>query len=222
MAKILVVEDSQDILDSIKEILEAEHHQVEAIKDGADALFMLKSYPYDLIVMDWQLPNKDGVDIVREYRREGGKTPILMLTGKAAIDDKEEGFDAGADDYLTKPFNGKELLARIRALLRRPPLTVSNILKGAGIELDPSCMLVVIDGKSIELLPKEFQVLEFLMRNPNRVFEQDAILNRVWPSDSEATSEALRSTIKRLRKKIDPNGEIVRTVHGIGYVFRSM
>ncbi len=221
VAKILVVEDSEDILESIKEILEIERYQVEAISDGIDAELMLKTYPYDLIVMDWQLPNKDGVDVVREYRLEGGKTPVLMLTGKANISDKEQGFDAGADDYLTKPFHSKELVARVKALLRRPPEFATSVLKGAGIELDSSTMIVLKDGKSIQLLPKEFQILEFFLRNQERVFDQESLLNRLWPSDSEATSEALRSTIKRLRKKIDPYGEIIKTVHGIGYVFRN-
>lgn len=221
MAKILAVEDDKEILDAIKKLLENEHHQVETASDGSDGLFMMKSYVYDAIVLDWQLPKMDGVDIIREYRSDGGKTPILMLTGKTAIDDKEQGLDAGADDYLTKPFSSRELSARIRALLRRPALAASNILVASGIELDPKAMEVKKNGESIELLPREFQVLEFFMRNPNRVFEQTAILNRVWPSDSEATSEALRSTIKRLRRKVDPEGELIRTVHGVGYVFRS-
>lgn len=221
MAKILVVEDDKGILDSIKSVLEAEHHQVETASDGSDGLYLLSKYPFDAAVLDWQLPNKDGVDILREYRAEGGKAPILMLTGKSTIDDKEEGLDAGADDYLTKPFSAKELAARVRALLRRQPLSSSNILSAAGIEMDPSSMLVKVKGVPVELLPREFQLLEFLLRNPNRVFEQSAILDRVWPSDSDATGEALRSTVKRLRKKVDPDGEIVRTVHGIGYVLKS-
>jgi DNA-binding response OmpR family regulator len=222
MAKILVVEDDKEIQDSIKKVLELEHHQVEAVDDGGEGLFRLTSYFYDLALLDWQLPSKDGVDILREFRDGGGKTPIIMLTGKSSIDDKEHGLDAGADDYLTKPFSGKELAARIRALLRRPALTSSNVLKGMGIELDVSSNEIRKNGELVELLPREVKLLEFLMRNPNRVFEQDAILNRVWPSDSDATSEALRSTVKRLRKKIDPDGEIIRTVHGVGYVFRSM
>ena len=222
MAKILVVEDDKEIQDSVKKILELEHHQVELASDGDEGLFMMGTYTYDVIVLDWQLPKKEGVEILKDYRNSGGKAPILMLTGKTSLDDKEQGLDSGADDYLTKPFAGKELAARVRALLRRPNLSTANVLNLAGIVLDPSARTVTRNGEAVELLPREFQLLEFLMRNPNRVFEQTAILNRVWPSESDATSEALRSTVKRMRKKIDPDGEIVRTVHGVGYVFRSI
>lgn len=220
MAKILVVEDTQDILDLLKKTLEQEHHTVETCNNGTDGWFYLSSYEYDLAILDWQLPGKAGIDLVKEYRATGGLMPVLMLTGMSAYSNREQGLDGGADDYLTKPFNVGELCARVRALLRRAARSTDNILRAAGIELDPDNYVVKKNGELVELQPKEFQLLQFFMRNPNKVFEQEAVLNRVWPSDSEATVQALRSTLRRLRLKVDPENEIIRTVHGVGYIFR--
>jgi DNA-binding response OmpR family regulator len=221
MAKILVVEDDSEILNSVRKILESEHHTVETASDGKDGWHFMTVYDYDLIVLDWQLPDKQGLDIMRDYRSNGGGTPILMLTGRTSISDKEQGLDTGADDYLTKPFAGRELSARVRALLRRPAQAVENVLSVGGLVLDPVKYSVTKNGQHVDLQPREFQLLEFFMRNPNRVFEQDAVLNRVWKSDSEATTEALRSAIRRLRQKVDPEGQLLQTVYGVGFVFRS-
>ncbi len=220
MSKILVVEDDALIQDSIILLLESEQHEVEASSDGIDALQKLRSNLYDAIVMDWNLPNKDGPDIVREYREDGGKTPILLLTAKASYESRAEGLDAGADDYLTKPFNPKELMARVRALLRRSPTAVVEILHGAGIDLDPSRLLAIKNGTNIQLLPKESQVLEYMMRNPNRVLESSAILRRVWSKDPYASKETLAQTVKTLCAKIDPSNEIIQTIENLGYTFR--
>ena len=221
MAKILIVEDDPNLLEALQLSLEIEKHIVDTAADGSEAEFKIKSFDYDLLVMDWQLPDKDGIDIVRSYRLRGGKTPILMLTGKAKSLDKEMGLDSGADDYLTKPFDDIELKARIRALLRRPALSLDTILSCQDITLDPAQHLAKKAGAAVQLMPKEFQLLEFLMRHPNQVFSQETLLNKVWPTDSEATVEALRTTVKRLRKKLDPDGEIVSTVHGVGLVLRT-
>jgi two-component system response regulator TctD len=219
VAKILLVEDDKDLNNLVRTFLLCEHHTVETTFNGADADGLIQCGNYELIVLDWDLPGKTGIELLRDLRATGSTTPVLMLTGKGGIDEKMSGLDSGADDYLTKPFNMRELGARVRALLRRPAaISSNNVLTGAGIQLDVSKYRVVKDGQPISLLPKEFQLLEFMMRHPNQVFTADALLLRVWPSDSEATAEALRSTVKRIRKKVDPAGELLRTVHGVGYI----
>lgn len=219
MAKVLIVEDDVSLGKMIRDWLVMDHHKVEIVTDGAEAQNMLKVYEYDILILDWELPNVTGIEILKEFRSRGGTTPILVLTGKGTINDKEEGFDAGADDYLTKPFHGKELTARLRALLRRPEGYVGDLLKFAHLTLDHQNYQVTKAGEEIRLLPKEFALLEFFMRNPNRVFAAEALLNRVWVTESEATVDALTTCIKRLRKKIDVEGQqsVIRTIHGVGY-----
>lgn len=219
MAKILIVEDDLSLGKMVRDWLALDHHATELVSDGAEALSMLKVYEYDLIVLDWELPNVSGIEILKAFRAQGGLAPVLMLTGRGTIDDKESGFDSGADDYLTKPFHGKELTARIRALLRRPEGYVGDILSCGALQLDKTNYRVTRGEEEIRLLPKEFALLEFLMRNQKRVFAPEALLNRVWATESEATVDALTTCIKRLRKKIDVDGQpsIIRTVHGVGY-----
>ncbi len=222
MAKILLVEDNEDLANSVRTFLMFEHHTVEHISDGQTASEHLRSFEYDLILLDWNLPRMDGIDILRRYRELGGKTPVLMLTGHDTVDEKERGLDTGADDYLTKPFQMKELGARVRALLRRPAqVSNSNLLVAGKITVDAQKYRVTVGGESINLVKTEFQLLEFFMRHPNQVFSAEALLNRVWPSDSEATTEALRTALKRLRKKVDPDGDLLRTVHGVGYILET-
>jgi DNA-binding response OmpR family regulator len=220
MAKVLLIEDDEYLASLVRDLLAMSKHTVEHLANGADADNHLRIFPYDLIILDIELPGKNGLDILREYRGHGGRTPILMLTSKATISDRLTGLDTGADDYLPKPFDMRELDARVRALLRRPVAVLANVLKAADLELDPNQVTVTKSGEPVRLLPQEFKLLEFLMRHPNQVFSMQAILNHVWPSDSSSTEEALRSTTKRLRKKIDPEGKILCTVHGVGYVLR--
>ncbi len=219
MAKILLVEDDSQFGKITRDWLAAENHSVEWVSDGKEGQDRLRLYEYDLVVLDLGLPTVPGMDILIEYRGRGGLTPILILTGKNSIDEKETGLDAGADDYLTKPFHGKELNARLRALLRRPATYVENILSFADLTLDRPNYRFNRGAQEIELLPKEFDLIEFLMRNPNRVFSQEALLNRVWPTESDSTASALTTCVKRLRKKIDLPGmsSYLRTVHGVGY-----
>lgn len=219
MAKLLLIEDDAGLCRMIRDWLALEHHNIEIVGDGNEGLEKLQFYEYDLIILDWALPGMQGVDILKEFRNGGGTTPVLILTGKDAVTDKELGFDAGADDYLTKPFHMKELSARLRALLRRPPQYTGDVLKHGDLELDRANHSLSRDGKEIRLLPREFALFEFLMRHPNQVFSADALLNRVWASESDATIDALTTCIKRLRKKLDVEGKdsIIRTLHGVGY-----
>ncbi len=218
MARICVIEDNPDLANMVRTFLLFEHHTVETIGHGGEARDHLKTFEYDLIILDWELPEVSGLEILKQYRGRGGQSPVLMLTGKDDVEDKEQGLDGGADDYLTKPFHMKELGARVRSLLRRPAAVKENVLKAKNITMDPVKYRVHKDGEVITLVPKEFQLLEFLMRHPNQVFTSEALLNRVWPSASDSTAEALRTTMKRLRKKIDEGGEIIKTVHGVGYI----
>jgi len=219
MAKILLVEDESDISDLITAWLKNDHHTVELAVNGEDATSLLAIYTFDVIILDWMLPGVSGVEVCRRYRNRGGTTPILMLTAKTHVDEKSAGLDAGADDYLTKPFELKELSARIRALLRRPSAFSGTVLKVGPIVMDTSTYKVSRTEEAIQLLPKEFALLEFFMRHPNQVFSAEALLDRVWTSDSEASPETIRTYIKRLRKKIDEEGKpsLLNTVHGVGY-----
>lgn len=223
MAKILLVEDDKDLAVMVVEWLTHEHHSVESAYDGRDGLEKVSIGEYDIIVLDWQLPLMSGLDICKRFREQGGSTPIIMLTGKGTVSEKETGLDSGADDYLTKPFNMKELSARIRALLRRSSKLVSNILQVGDLVVDPGKYKVTKSGVEINLLPREFALLEFLMRHPDEVFSGEALLQRVWQSDSEATSEAIRTCIKRLRQKLDGDDDnsIIQTIPRVGYRLRA-
>jgi DNA-binding response OmpR family regulator len=221
MAKILLVEDDEPLARFVRDSLSREHYAVEAVTSGLQAYEMLRAYSYDLIILDWELPGKPGVEVCREFRNGGGKTPVLMLTGKGTIPDKEVGFDSGADDYLTKPFHIKELLMRLRALLRRPGELLEDVLRAGNMCLYPDKFRITRDGKDLQLVRMEFSLLEFFMRNPNRVISAEGLLERVWKSESEATVDAIRTTIVRLRKKIDLDGRpsLIQNVYGMGYKF---
>ncbi|CAM6000451.1 unnamed protein product [Sphagnum balticum] len=219
MAKILLVEDDPELATLIANILNVERHTVESVSNGQEALGRLKMFKYELVVLDWMLPGMSGMDVCTEFRSKGGSTPILMLTSKSSPEEKEKGLDAGADDYLTKPFHPKELAARIRALLRRPQVVSAKLLQVGTVVLDPKTMKVYKDEVEIHLLPKEFSLLELFMRYPNQVFSGDALLDRVWAAESSASLDTVRTYIKTLRKKIDTEGNasLIRTVHGVGY-----
>lgn len=219
MAKIVVVEDDKDLVNLIKGILSVERHTIDSVHDGHEALTIIQMHPYDLVILDWMLPGRTGTEICKDYRARGGAAPILMLTAKSTIDDRAEGLDSGADDYLTKPFHPKEFTARVRALLRRPQAVMAKTMKAADIELDPSQIKVFKANKEIHLLPKEFALLELFLRYPTQVFSAEALLDRVWNTDSSASLDTVRTYIKTLRKKIDTNSKdsLIRTVHGVGY-----
>ena len=219
MAKILLVEDDREISKQVKDWLELNHHSVESSENGKEALEFLQFYEYDVIILDWNLPEMEGIDILRQFRDGGGKTPVLMLTGKDTVDDIEQGLVKGADDYLTKPFDMRVLGARVNALLRRAVKTYEKVIKIKNLELDTDAHTVLKDGKEVKLQPQEFALLEFMLRHKEEVFSIEALLNRVWPSDSDASPDTVRVCITRLRNKIDTKGDpsIIRTMHRIGY-----
>lgn len=220
MAKLLVVEDDNDFAKLIRDWLVARGYLVDCVSTGPEAMAQLKLNQYDLIVLDLNLPGLSGIDVCRTFRQHGGKTPIIMLTGNKTIDDKELGFDAGADDYLTKPFHMRELSARVKASLRREGRAMAgDVLIVGDIHLYPGEHKVTIAGTEVEFLPKEFALLEFFMRHPGQVYSADALIRRVWDSDSDAAPETVRSYITHLRKKTATSrGQpLIVTVHGVGY-----
>jgi two-component system, OmpR family, response regulator MprA len=219
VSKILVVEDESDLADQIRDWLVREQHLVEVVYNGSAALDRLVSSKYDAIILDWMLPGIEGLEVCKRFRAAEGKTPILMLTARSRLDDKEMGLDAGADDYLSKPFHLRELSARLRAILRRTSATPTSLCKIGDLEIDLSARRVMKGEKEIHLEPKEFNLLEFLARNARRTFSAEALLSRVWESDSAASPDAIRTYIKSLRRKLDTPGlpSIITTVHGVGY-----
>lgn len=219
MAKILLVEDDRHLAGTVRDFLKFENYLVETTETGTDALDLLRAFEYDLVILDISLPKLSGLEVARQYRESGGSTFILMLTGKDTVPDKELGFDAGADDYLTKPFHLKELSARVRALLRRPKNLCADVLKYRNIILERGSFRVTRDGQDVHLPRMEFALLEFLMRHPDQVFSAEALLERVWTSDSERSAETIRSCVKKLRSKIDTDGQpsLIKNVHGVGY-----
>ncbi len=221
MAKVLVIEDEADLSGPIKDWLSREQHLVELAENGIEALEKLAVYKFDLIVLDLMIPGVSGMDVCKRFRSQGGTTPILMLTAKSAVEDKEQGLDAGADDYLTKPFHLKELSARVRALLRRHTQSSGPELKIGNICLDVLSRKVTLSGEEVHLVPREFSLLEFLMRHANQVFSAEALLDRVWASDTMASPDTIRTYIKILRKKLGNEGSLIRTVHGVGYKLES-
>lgn len=224
MAKILLVEDDADLTEVLRFTLSNKGHSVKTLSGGKDALLLLRAYKYDLIILDWMMPDVSGIDVLKGFRENGGKTPVLMLTAKTTVDDKEKALDLGADDYLTKPFHSRELLARVRALLRRPQSMAQTILKAGTLELDPVSCTVLKDGKQLKLRPKVYSMLEFFMRHPNQVFSAEAIMERVWMDDASASPDTVRTHIKLLRRSIDSAASdeesLIQNVRNRGYLMQ--
>ncbi len=223
MAKILIVEDDVQISKEVAECLTAEKHLVEVAGTGEDGLQLLQNFQYDVVLLDWQLPKMQGVEVCRRYRESGGSAWVLFLTGMNTIEKKEEGLDGGADDYLTKPFAMRELLARIRSALRRSDAHFQAQLKIGDVELNLANQTFSVRGVSAHLMPKELALLEFLMRNPDRQFHTKQLLDSVWPSDAGVSEGIVRTYIRTLRQKLEAVGEtdFIKTVPGAGYIIES-
>ncbi|MBX9722784.1 MAG: response regulator transcription factor [Candidatus Obscuribacterales bacterium] len=219
MPKVLIVEDDVHVGSVLTDVLENEKYIVDLAPTLSDARHFLKISNYDMLILDWELPDGAGVDLCRELRRNESPIPILMLTGRSSINDKATGLDIGADDYLTKPFELPELLARIRSLFRRLWNDKGERLKFGPLEMIIQTRQVLRNGEELKLLRKEFDLLELMMRNLSTHFSTEMLLQRLWDSDTEAGSDAVFQCIRRLRRKID-EGEgpsIVHLEHGQGY-----
>ncbi len=223
--RILIVEDDRKIANAIKKGLEQESFAVDISYDGKDGTGNALTIEYDLIILDRMLPEVDGIAICKVLRDKKYQTPILMLTAKDKIADRVEGLDAGADDYLVKPFAFEELLARIRALMRRPKDVSENIMKVGNLELNRVTFQVVRDGKEIKLSTKEFALLEYLMRNTNRILTKDNIIEHVWDYDADILPNTVEVYIGYLRNKIDKpfpkETQLIKTARGFGYRLKS-
>jgi len=218
--KILVVEDEQRVAQFIQKGLKEEGHAVDCAYDGEEGGFLAEVNEYDLIILDLMLPKKNGLTVCSEIRERGVSTPVLMLTARDAVQDKVRGLDAGADDYLTKPFVFDELLARVRALLRRGSDSKAPILKIVDLELDPMSRRVTRDGKPIRLTTKEYALLEYMMRNPDRVLSRTRIGEHVWDMNFDPESNVIDVYVSHLRNKVDKGFKValIHTLRGQGYM----
>jgi two-component system OmpR family response regulator len=221
--RILLVEDDADLSRQLKMALADAGYAVDHAPDGEEAQFLGETEPYDAVILDLGLPKVDGVSVLERWRRENMATPVLILTARGAWSEKVAGFDAGADDYLTKPFHTEELLARLRALLRRSGMTVARtpaVVVGDLI-LDEDSREVCRDGDIVELTATEFELLRYLMRNPRRVLSKAQILDQVWHYDFGGNSNVVELYISYLRKKVDAGrSPMIHTMRGAGYVLK--
>jgi two-component system response regulator MprA len=219
--KILVVDDERAVRESLRRALALEGYDVDLAADGEEALESVRRAEPDALILDVLMPGVDGLEVSRRLRRSGSKVPILMLTARDAIENRVEGLDAGADDYVTKPFALEELLARVRALLRRTT-GGEEILRFADIELDPSMREVTRGGEPVELTRTEFALLELFMLNPRQVLTRSVIFERVWGYDFGYASNSLDVYIGYLRRKTEAGGKprLIQTVRGVGYALR--
>jgi two-component system, OmpR family, response regulator MprA len=221
--KILVVDDERAVRESLRRALELEGYEIELAADGNEALYRLESNTeLDAMILDVLMPGVDGLEVCRRLRSNGSQLPILMLTARTEVEDRVAGLDAGADDYVVKPFALEELLARLRALLRRTTEGESDVLRFADLELDPNTREVKRGDRPIELTRTEFALLELFMRNPRQVLTRSIIFERVWGYDFGFASNSLDVYIGYLRRKTEAGGEprLVQTVRGVGYALR--
>lgn len=215
MSKILVVEDDLDTRQSLKDWLKHERFEVEAAEDGRSAVDILTVSNFDVIILDWDLPYLSGIEVCKWLRERGNSTAVLFLTGKSDGAEIDFGLNCGADDYVTKPFRLSEITARIRALLRRPRTTIADVLKMGNITMEIQTHKVYKDEQLVELQPKEFALLELLMKHPNDVFTTDALIKRIWKTGDEVTDLSVRNCVRKLRLKLGQ--EIISNSYGVGY-----
>lgn len=220
--RILVVEDEKKVSSFIKRGLEEEKYEVDTAFDGEEGLKMAMERPYEVVVLDWMLPKQDGLSVLKELRAHKRSTPVLMLTAKDTVEDIVAGLDSGSDDYLTKPFAFAELLARVRALLRRSEMDRGAELRFGDLRIDPVTHKVWRGDKEIDLTAKEYALLEYFMRNPNQVLTRTMIADHVWDYTFDSFTNIIDVYVNYLRKKIDRDSDkkLIHTVRGVGYILK--
>ena len=222
--RLLVIEDEAKVAQALKEGLESEHYEVVVAKTGEDGFFRANAEMYDLIVLDLMLPERDGIEVLTTLRRRGMQTPILILTAKDAVEDRVLGLDSGADDYLVKPFAFPELLARIRALLRRGRIDQVLRLKAGDLEMDLVTRKVTRGNQLLDVTAREFELLEYLLRHQNQLVSREMLTRDVWKEPTRATplDNVIDVHIARLRKKVDQGFplKLIHTVRGVGFILR--
>lgn len=220
--RILLAEDDKRLSKMLAFLLKKEKYIVDCVYDGQEAMEYAELSDYDIVILDWMMPKKDGISVCRELRQSKKQTAILMLTARDALEDRIEGLDSGADDYLAKPFEFPELLARLRALSRRLNKTFHNdVIECGGLKLNCQSAVLIFGENQSSLSPRECQIMELFMRNTGQILPREQIMDKVWGYDTEVSSNTLDVTIKTIRKKIGKLGlsECICTVRGIGYKF---
>ena len=221
--RILVVEDEPVLAQALVEVLEGEFYAVDLAGDGESASEMAEINSYDMIVLDWTIPPPTGIELLRAWRRQGKDTPVLMLTARSGIDDRVDGLDTGADDFLTKPFSLPEFLARVRSLLRRRAKALQAALSAGDVAMDRAARRVTVEGRALDLSPKEFALLEYFLNHKDEVVTRTELSEHVWDDSFDSLGNVIDVTVHRLRKKIDGDraDKLLQTLKGVGYVLKS-
>lgn len=214
--KVLVVEDNKKLASFLSRALMEEGYTVDIVGDGSTAIEQIQTLPYDLVVLDWMLPEADGLSVCRTLRQKGNHVPILMLTARADVSERVAGLDAGADDYLAKPFDLSELLARVRALGRRAAVSDPVVRIGA-LLVDRGERRAMVDGRKLELTPREFALLAYLARHAGRIVPRTELLAKVWEMNFDPGSNVVEAHVKNLREKLADHAALIETIRGVGY-----
>lgn len=220
MAKIMLVEDDAHLASRLKDSFSGEGHLLEVVSSGEDAMHLLRSFQFDILILDWTLPGMTGLDVCKSYRKNGGLANIILLTGRGDIADKEQALSYGADDYVTKPFDLRELFARVRSVLRRPHTLAPNEVKAGDLVLDLKLRTITTGASQKHLMPRESELLEFLMRHPDRVYSSHDLAREMASADSELSSDTVRSWMRNLRLKLAEAGagDLIKTIPKAGYM----
>ncbi|WP_018290710.1 response regulator transcription factor [Verrucomicrobium sp. 3C] len=220
--RILIAEDDRKIWKHVKAALQAEGYTAEVAEDGEEALWLAQNYPFDLLILDLMLPERDGISVVRQLRRSGSRLPVLFLTGRADVEDRVRGLDAGADDYLGKPFSTQELLARVRALLRRQSPTLTSRLRFEDIEMDLVARTVIRGDQHIDLTNREFELLRLFIEHAPNPVSKALILEKIWDRCFDSETTLVNVHVNHLRQKLHLPGKapLLQTIRGIGFALR--
>lgn len=216
--RILVVEDDRTLADGLSRSLSAAGHSIDVVGDGVDAEASLGTTAYDLVILDLQLPRRNGLEVLRDYRAGGGSAPIMILTARNAVEDRVRGLDAGADDYFSKPFELSELEARVRSMLRRANSAPAPVLRHGALSVDTNGRRAEANGRNLNLSAREFALLEMLLLRVGRVVSKDALLDRLYGAGDQAGENAVEVFIHRVRRKLEPADVTIRTIRGLGYM----